>query len=83
MNEWQDITTAPRDGTQVLLFSSKWGDIRIGSFRVDDGFTDHDYPEWLDNSHDDFSVGYASNPIDATHWMPLPDPPSPQESTHG
>jgi hypothetical protein len=30
---------------------------------------------WLEDDHDDFSTSYASTPVMATHWMPLPEPP--------
>lgn len=75
--EWQRIETAPKDGTQVLLYCRHdgWDEIEIGSFRNDDNDRDGDDPCWLDNSYDDFSCGYASCPLEPTHWMPLPEPP--------
>lgn len=80
MSEWQDISTAPKDGTYVLLWSPDFGgDVQIGSFRVDGGFSGNDDPLWLNNTFDDFSVGYASVPLSPSHWMPLPTPPAPQE----
>ena len=72
---WQPIETAPKDGTIVFLFSN--GETVRGSFRVDDGFTGHDFPEWLDDSFDDWTTGYSARPLTPTHWMPLPNPPSP------
>ena len=79
--EWQLIETAPKDGTQILLWSpspfyDSGGRVEIGSFRVDEGFSGDDEPQWLDNSYDDFSCDYASCPIEPTHWMPLPSGPS-------
>lgn len=55
------------------------GRVEIGNFRVDEGFTGHEELEWLDNSYDDFSTGYAANPLQPTHWMPLPAPPALKE----
>ena len=72
MTDWQPIETAPRDGTEVLLYDECG--VTVGSFRADDNFPE-DAPLWLDNSYDDFSCGFASIPVIATHWMPLPEPP--------
>jgi hypothetical protein len=75
--EWQPIETAPKDGTEVLLFMPGYGGrVKLGSFRVDDGFSGNENPLWLDDSYDDFSCGYASTPLDPTHWMALPLPPA-------
>lgn len=71
MADWQPIETAPKDGTEVLLFTrsdvgpekdywESFGDphfstVQIGAF--EDG-------KWHQNV-----IGGA------THWMPLPSPP--------
>lgn len=68
MRIWQPIETAPRDGTEVLLFANKehtdGGHIGIYTWIEELG-------QWLDHA-----VEY---PIDSygepTHWMPLPLPP--------
>jgi hypothetical protein len=70
---WRDIATAPRDGTDCVLWDGRRA--RFGSWRVDEGFASKE-PMWLDDSYDDFSCGFASVPITPTHWMPLPPPPS-------
>jgi len=72
MSEWQSIETAPKDGTQLLLWSRR--SAVVGSWRVDVGFGGPE-PTWLDNSYDDFSCGYAAVPLTPTHWMPIPPPP--------
>lgn len=71
MSEWQPIDTAPRDGTDILLFCrfdgrdeikiAKWSDEQtyegpFGQFR------------WKE------SEGLIAERI-PTHWMPLPVPP--------
>ena len=83
--DWQDISTAPRDGTWILLCGG----------RTDEDFYLRDEPEaqsrivsafWLlsprgDGDGEEWSVGFwdgswrtgYENP---THWMPLPAPPS-------
>lgn len=58
--KWQPISTAPRDGTRLLLWAPSWSQPNTG----------HPYPRgwgpmyelgpWLDQP---------------THWMPLPEPP--------
>lgn len=76
-HEWQPIATAPKDATNVLLWCpGRYRNVEIGSFRVDEGFSDNEDPLWLDNSYDDFSCGYASTPLDPTYWMPLPADPA-------
>ena len=76
MAEWQDISSAPKDDTLVLLWepSDYGGRILLGSFRTDESDEDGD-PLWLQNDHDDWSTGYFSTPSSPSHWMPLPPPP--------
>ena len=72
--KWQPIETAPKDGRDVLLYDLR-GRIHIGSFRTD--VNDEDGASlWLANDYDDYSCGLASTPISATHWLPLPEPPT-------
>lgn len=71
---WQDIATAPKDGTQVDLWSDR-------GFRYPNAAWDVvDYPMdasgdniygWTDSSHH----GSIKNGGPYTHWMPLPTPP--------
>lgn len=75
---WQPIDTAPKDGTDVLLwrpgFGALDGWIVIGSYREDENLSEWG-KLWLENDYNEFSTGYASTPIKATHWQPLPEPP--------
>ena len=71
MSEWQPIETAPKDGTTVLLYCQ-------GSFLPGpapfmqagawgfwhSGNPNHQRDCWI-----------ADEPVDPTHWMPLPEPP--------
>lgn len=68
--EWQDISTAPKDGTRIitesrgLVGTSRWSE------RFADAYGDGDtspgwYSETLDRRHE------------PTHWMPLPTPKEP------
>ena len=63
-NHWAPIETAPKDGTSVLCYSSMTGP----------------YNSSWDNHLETFPCGYWGVtgewfPV-ATHWMPLPNPPS-------
>lgn len=66
VNGWQPIETAPRDSTQVLIFSEKDPDkeIIIGWYCLD-------FEEWRH-----YGVGgNDSLYYIPSHWMPLPSPP--------
>lgn len=62
-NGWEPIETAPKDGTLVLLFcpSQFTGDYQIVGLWERGNWRDPD----------------ECQPIEATHWMPLPMPPEP------
>ncbi|MCB9902368.1 MAG: DUF551 domain-containing protein [Planctomycetes bacterium] len=67
MTEWQPIETAPRDGTDVLVFRDYSSGARyaVASF---------DGEEWRDIG----DIGWAGMDGDdnqPTHWMPLPTGP--------
>ena len=73
MSEWQPIETAPRDGTEVLLWGGDWESeisrpypncgVLVGYSKSGMIFTvagGSHYEVWINCP---------------THWMPLPDPP--------
>lgn len=69
-DEWQDISTAPKDWSDVLLFDREYeNDHRM----VFEGYYDAEENLWRD------SHGICVFP---THWRPLPAPPALQ-STDG
>ena len=71
MGEWQPIETAPRDGSDVLLFRDRHPPVVAGWFdnREEAGWATYDNPEeWLHEGRNPF-----------THWMPLPAPPAPSK----
>lgn len=85
MSNWSHINTAPRDGTEILLFCpglNCWqrcmsGDVIIGAWRDDPM-----QAGWYSDSSSSME-GYEStgdyivhDPVSPTHWMPLPPPPS-------
>ena len=65
MTEWQPIETAPKDGTPIDLWSPAHGrctDMRRVQLAEDNVF------------YDPVESGFCCV-RDATHWMPLPNPP--------
>jgi hypothetical protein len=72
---WQDIATAPRDGTRVLL---AWADgamaIAVWQNRNENLEADTYYEGWVDQF--DFVAMSVEAP---THWMPLPPPPDTED----
>ena len=69
---WQPIETAPKDGTDVLLYSpDAISDAMIGHWVDGFGPPGDGGAWWPDNDS-------ARFPIDAwpTHWQPLPPPPA-------
>lgn len=73
MSEWQDISTAPKDGTRILLAGMPYGPtIRCGCWGIGRylGRKRGYEPGWTD------TPGHTFHP---THWMPLPAPPAPSE----
>lgn len=78
MSEWQLIETAPKDGSLVMLYLP------------DSAVRPITFARWSSEAHyDRFGNRFPSNgdwyedlgdqgwpiDVDATHWMPLPEPP--------
>lgn len=64
MSGWKPIESAPKDGTQILLYAPAWRAPNTG---------------WTFGSDDWQACPYhhAGDPRwKPTHWMPLPDPPT-------
>lgn len=57
--KWEPISTAPKDGTWVLVYCGEIGKQMVG-FNCDDSYWES-YPGF--------------NEIKPTHWIPLPKPP--------
>jgi hypothetical protein len=68
--DWQDISTAPKDGSEVLLFAM--GDMGICYWRDDKVMTG-------------WTWGLEKRFLNPTHWQPLPMPPVglPEATTGG
>jgi len=61
---WQDISTAPKDGTPILILTN-YGKMAT-AFSYDPNTTDHSWIDWMRAEH---SYGSVS------HYQPLPKPP--------
>jgi len=81
-NEWQDISTAPRDGTSIDLWHKEYGrqtDHYWGMPSHECGemgqYCDSDWHRaemgWVDATFNEF----AFDPDGFTHFMHLPNPP--------
>jgi hypothetical protein len=74
--EWQDIETAPRDGTPVMVASAPDQWVCAAYYE-----TDGDRGWYQESSHWTDAHDGSCRP---THWMPQPKPPlPPQTSTRG
>jgi hypothetical protein len=70
---WQPMSTAPTDGTNILLFVPHYAMGRIPSVTLQGWNLAEDRRGWRSQ--------YAGGEIHPTHWMPLPAPPPPSEET--
>jgi hypothetical protein len=94
MSDWQPIETAPKDGTRMLVrFVNEWkrpcyalaAYFPAGALDMDDEYPGGIDEEghnadagWFEDS-DLRDPGYWEMTAQPTHWMPLPDPPTPTE----
>lgn len=67
MDSWQDISTAPRDGTEILVYVD-YGD---GSWKIEKAYWQHIFQKLMNATYDPM----MDDVDQATHWMPLPAPP--------
>ena len=65
MTDWQPIETAPKDGTSILVCDKGHYYPFVAEWNEQEKY-------WRSTSCIDQYFGIA----DATHWMPLPEPPS-------
>jgi hypothetical protein len=65
--KWQPISTAPRDGTSILIYDADEG--TTGSVRV---------ARWRD---DTIPTGWSGSERSPSHWLPLPLPPNKSNAT--
>lgn len=83
--DWQPIETAPKDGTEILVYAPEIGVPLLARFAAPCDFMteqegrrydildeDWDEADWFAA---DFIQGCRLTGGAPTHWMPLPDPP--------
>lgn len=69
MSEWQPIETAPKDGTLILLTGHDYNDTSKPR---------HYVSAWWSSAYNHFTYedSEVSEIYTATHWRPLPEPPT-------
>lgn len=73
-DDWQPISTAPRD-REIILWRSAWTGPTQGRW-IEPG------DDWMGSTRGLragwYMAGYAGalGPVEPTHWQPLPDPPA-------
>ena len=83
MSNWQDISTAPRDGSEVLGWREDCGIMLIRYMAMYDFMTETEIGDCEDESASqndwwaaDFVTGCRLEGTEVpTHWQPLPEPP--------
>lgn len=66
MSAWQPIDTAPKDGTFILIWGTRWRSPQVQRWGKVKGLRHEAFV-----SEAGLPKGYLP-----THWMPLPDPPA-------
>lgn len=75
LSGWQDISTAPKDGTEVLIWATYYPPGHPVTARWDfDTYSKTPIPRWV--SRDPIYGRRAFIDRPATHWMPLPAAPT-------
>lgn len=64
--EWRGIDTAPKDGTEILVYDAATKETLVVFFNQDSGVG------WLGARDEDGIPLFRVD--DPTHWMPLPEP---------
>lgn len=82
MTAWQPIETAPRDGTAILVMQDIWPGTPSGRAEECNGHNTYVAMWWESSGRQGAWFCYMDKiaepccPIDPTHWMALPAPPS-------
>lgn len=87
MSEWQDISTAPRDGSEIILAimgaGAKVEWVHVGWWEQGDSFPWRFIDTFsleptgcCDNESDDRCSVNGAKEESVLFWMPLPEPPS-------
>lgn len=84
---WQDISTAPKDGTEVLIYRDGWQEAPRAKWGDHDGENEKGESivfggwfmasEWFAYGCEDGFLGWNEDAdVMPTHWMPLPAAPT-------
>jgi hypothetical protein len=85
--KWQPIETAPRDGTDVLVYKdvATVPVVHIAWYRSEEEWRDHggclfgdtleEYVGWWSYTRNSVTQEKLEGYAEPTHWMPLPEPP--------
>lgn len=85
--EWRDISSAPRDGTSILVFRDDWDEPIIARHvccydfmtdaEIEESGMDDKALAQCDWFGSDYLVGMRLEADQTpTHWLPLPSPPN-------
>jgi hypothetical protein len=80
MADWQPIETAPKDGTEIILYrpsdehrsAKRWISWWYDKTETQYGRITYEVHEWWGGT---FLSDPERRPPEPTHWMPLPEPP--------
>lgn len=75
VGEWQDISTAPRDGTEILAYTTLFGGRVTMAVWDSDKYAKVPKPRFISRESIYGRADLLKSP--PTHWMPLPNPPEP------
>lgn len=78
--EWMPISSAPRDGTRILLFNGR--EVSAGAWMpVRKNDPDAEKYPWSVYDNDVWQMvnAWTDGKYGASHWMPLPKPPEPPQ----
>lgn len=72
---WQQIETAPKDGTEVLLFFADYNrKVWLGHYEISE-HTSHGRSTYKREYWSIGSMFVSGKDPEPSHWMPLPEPP--------
>jgi hypothetical protein len=75
MTEWQPIETAPKDGSDILLWCPNMIKSDPAGALVGHWYKDSHNPRWHISNVCGWEWECDLNYEKATHWQPLPEPP--------
>ena len=76
--QWQPIETAPKE-TPILCYDKDTGENAVVCIISSNGYNDY-YPYIINEYGNHVVTDDECHSVIATHWMPLPQPPSHHES---